>query len=290
VAVQEREAAESRAAAERTQRWEAVLRNQLSQERDRNEKLRAELAGLREQHQHLQEQHRQSQLAASESEQQIAALKTELAQQRETVARLTRESLTPPVTACRVHVDQTPRPMAPYGYWASPSGYRYGGTVVSGGSWHQRFGLRQTVRGLEQLRQVVEVAGHVRVFRPVGLLVDLQRPPQQRFGPYPFGNVLPALANLVEQPRRAGASCRPTRLPGRPAVPTPTALPPTAWWLERGIAGFHELLYRLLARGEFLSGHPAAQQILDQAMHTDDPRIGFQAVRTAEQGQPQEPG
>ena len=129
MAVQEREEAESRAEAESTQRWEVALRNQLSQERDATEKLRAELAGLREQHQRLQREHRQSQLAAHESQQQIAALKTELAQECETVARLTRESQTPVSTVreSTVHVDQTPRPMAPYGYWASPSGYRYGG-------------------------------------------------------------------------------------------------------------------------------------------------------------------
>jgi RNA polymerase sigma factor (sigma-70 family) len=30
-------------------------------------------------------------------------------------------------TRSTAHVDQTPRPMAPYGYWASPSGYRDGG-------------------------------------------------------------------------------------------------------------------------------------------------------------------
>jgi DNA repair exonuclease SbcCD ATPase subunit len=149
VAVQEREReavkVESRAQAERgRQQLEAAvlaLRNDLSQERDGNAKLRAQLAGLqqqhqqfreehqrlREQHQRLQEEHRQSQLAAHESQQQVAALKTELAQQRETVARLTRESQTPPVTVSAAYVDQTPRPMAPYGYWASPSGYRYGG-------------------------------------------------------------------------------------------------------------------------------------------------------------------
>jgi len=129
VAVQERqrEEFESRAAAERNQRLEAsvvALRNQLSQERDRNEKLRDQLARVQEQHQRLHEQHRQSQLAAHESQQQIAALETELAQQREARAR---DSQALPVTASRVHVDQTPRPMAPYGYWASPSGYRYGG-------------------------------------------------------------------------------------------------------------------------------------------------------------------
>lgn len=129
VAVQERqrEEAESRAKAERNQRLEAsvvTLRNRLSQERDRNEKLRDQLARVQEQHQHLQDEHRRSQLAAHESQQQIAALETELVQQRE--AR-TRDSQTLPVTASKAHVDQTPRPMAPYGYWASPSGYRYGG-------------------------------------------------------------------------------------------------------------------------------------------------------------------
>lgn len=59
-----------------------------------------------------------------EAESRAAAERT---QQWETVARLTRESQTPPVTASTAHVDQTPRPMAPYGYWASPSGHRYGG-------------------------------------------------------------------------------------------------------------------------------------------------------------------
>ncbi len=133
VAVQQRERqvaeAESRVEAERDrQRLDAAvvaLRNELARERSANGKLRDQLARLQEQHQRLQKEHRQSQLAASNSEQQIAALETELAQERE--ARLTRESQTPPVTASRLHVDQTPRPMAPYGYWASPSGYRYGG-------------------------------------------------------------------------------------------------------------------------------------------------------------------
>ena len=39
---------------------------------------------------------------------------------------------------------------------------------------HQRLGLRQPVRGLEQLSQVVEACGDVRVFGAVGLLVDGQ--------------------------------------------------------------------------------------------------------------------
>ena len=114
--VQQRERQVAVSRAEDRERLEAALRNQLSQERDRNEKLRAELAGL-------QEEHRQSKLAASDSEREVAALETELAQERD--AR-TRESQRPPVSASRGHVDQTPRPMAPYGFWASSSGYRYG--------------------------------------------------------------------------------------------------------------------------------------------------------------------
>ena len=101
-----------------------ALRNDLSQERDSNAKLRDQLARVQHENQRLQDEHRQSQLAASDAEQQIAALEAELPQQREAK---TRESKTPPVTVSRVRVDQTPRPMAPYGYWASPSGYRYGG-------------------------------------------------------------------------------------------------------------------------------------------------------------------
>jgi hypothetical protein len=62
-------------------------------------------------------------------ERELVALKADLDQKREKVVRLTRESPTPVSTVRKttVHVDQTPRPMAPYGYWASPSGYRYGG-------------------------------------------------------------------------------------------------------------------------------------------------------------------
>ncbi len=100
--------------------------NQLSQERNGNAKLRDQLARVQQQNQRLQDEHRQSQLTASDAEQQIAALETELAQQRKTS---TRESPTPVSTVreTTAHVDQTPRPMASYGYWASPSGYRYGG-------------------------------------------------------------------------------------------------------------------------------------------------------------------
>ena len=80
MAVQEREREEAVSRAEDRERLEAALRNQLSQERDRTEGLRVELAGLRQQHQRLQDEHRQSQLAASDAKRQIAALETELAQ------------------------------------------------------------------------------------------------------------------------------------------------------------------------------------------------------------------
>ena len=102
----------------------------MSQERDRNEKLRDQLAGLQHQHQRLQNEYRQLVVAARNSEREVVVLKADLVQERETVVRLTRESQAPVSTVreSRVaHVDQTPRPMAPYGYWASPSGYRYGG-------------------------------------------------------------------------------------------------------------------------------------------------------------------
>ncbi len=47
---------------------------------------------------------------------------------------------------------------------------------------HQRLGLRQTVRGLQQLSQVVEANGDRRVFGSVGLFVDGQRAAHQRLG------------------------------------------------------------------------------------------------------------
>jgi seryl-tRNA synthetase len=104
-------------------------RNQLSWERDRTERLRAQLARLQQQHQRLQDEHRQSMLSVQTLERELVALKADLVQEREKVVRLTRESPTPVSTVRKTsdHVDQTPRPMAPYGYWASPSGYRYRG-------------------------------------------------------------------------------------------------------------------------------------------------------------------
>jgi hypothetical protein len=47
---------------------------------------------------------------------------------------------------------------------------------------HQRLGLRQTVRVLQQLRQVVEVDGNVGVICSEGPLVDGQRSAYQRLG------------------------------------------------------------------------------------------------------------
>ena len=88
VAVQQRYEAESRAAAERTEQWETALRNQLAQERDRTEKLHAQLAGLREQHQRLQDEHRQSILSMRTLERKLLALKADLVAVRESVARL----------------------------------------------------------------------------------------------------------------------------------------------------------------------------------------------------------
>ena len=46
----------------------------------------------------------------------------------------------------------------------------------------KRLGLGQPVRGLEAMRQVVEVSGHVGVARSVTLLVDGQRAAHQRLG------------------------------------------------------------------------------------------------------------
>jgi hypothetical protein len=129
----ERELAEVQSELERQQQLSAtvvVLWNELSQARDGNVKLRDQLARVQQQNQRLQDEHRQSVVAARNSEREVVVLKADLVQERATVARLTRESQAPvsPVRESRVaHVDQTPRPMAPYGYWASPSGYRYGG-------------------------------------------------------------------------------------------------------------------------------------------------------------------
>ena len=50
------------------------------------------------------------------------------------------------------------------------------------GAAHQRFGLGQPVGGLEQLRQVVEAGGDVRVVGPEALFVNLQGAAHQRFG------------------------------------------------------------------------------------------------------------
>ena len=125
--------AESRAEMERQQQLTATvvaLRNELSQSRDGSAKLRDQLARVQHENQRLQDEHRQSMLSVQTLERELVALKADLVQERETAARLTRESQAPVSTVreSRVaHVDQTLRPMAPYGYWASPSGYRYGG-------------------------------------------------------------------------------------------------------------------------------------------------------------------
>ena len=47
---------------------------------------------------------------------------------------------------------------------------------------HQRLGLLQPVRGLQQLREVVEVAGDIGMLRPVAFLINRQRSPHQRLG------------------------------------------------------------------------------------------------------------
>ena len=128
----EQELAEAESEMERQQQLQATiakLRNEFSQERDRNENLRDQLSRVQEQHQRLQDEHRQSMLSVQTLERELVTLKADLVQEREKVVRLTRESTTPVSTVreSTAHVDQTPRPMAPYGYWASPSGYRYGG-------------------------------------------------------------------------------------------------------------------------------------------------------------------
>jgi hypothetical protein len=129
----ERELAEVQSELERQQQLSAtvvVLWNELSQSRDGNAKLRDQLARVQQQNQRLQDEHRQSMLSVQTLERELVALKADLVQVREAAVRLTRESQAPvsPARESKVaHVDQTPRPMAPYGYWASPSGYRYGG-------------------------------------------------------------------------------------------------------------------------------------------------------------------
>ena len=47
---------------------------------------------------------------------------------------------------------------------------------------HQRLGLGEPVRGLEELRQIVEVDGDVGVIGAVGFLVDGERAAHQRLG------------------------------------------------------------------------------------------------------------
>ena len=54
------------------------------------------------------------------------------------------------------------------------------GLIDLQGAPHQRLGLPQPVRGMEQRREVVEVTGHVRMLFPVAGLIDLQGPPHQR--------------------------------------------------------------------------------------------------------------
>ena len=71
---------------------------------------------------------------------------------------------------------------------------------------HQRLGLRQPVRGLEQLRQVVEAGGHVRVLGAVGLLVDGQRPAHQRLGLRQPVRGLEQLRQVVEAVATSGCS------------------------------------------------------------------------------------
>ena len=46
----------------------------------------------------------------------------------------------------------------------------------------KRLGLRQPVRGLKQLRQIVEADGHLGVIRAEALLVDGERAAQKRLG------------------------------------------------------------------------------------------------------------
>jgi hypothetical protein len=105
----------------------------LSQARDGNAVLHDQLARMQHENQRLGDEHRQSALAARTLERELVALKADLVQERATVVRLTRESQAPvsPVRETIAHVDQTPRPMASYGYWASPSGIGTG----DGGEW-----------------------------------------------------------------------------------------------------------------------------------------------------------
>ena len=63
---------------------------------------------------------------------------------------------------------------------------------------HQGLGLREAVRGLKQLRKIVQVSGHVGMTGAEAFLVDGQRAPHQGLGLGKSVRVLKQLRQIVE--------------------------------------------------------------------------------------------
>ncbi len=63
---------------------------------------------------------------------------------------------------------------------------------------HQRLGLGEAVRGLKQLREIVEVGRHIGMIGPEALLVDRERAAHQRFGLGEAVRVLKQRREIVE--------------------------------------------------------------------------------------------
>ena len=63
---------------------------------------------------------------------------------------------------------------------------------------HQGLGLRKTVRGLKQLRQIVEVSGHIGMIGAEAFLVDGERAAHQGLGLGKTVRGLKQLRQIVE--------------------------------------------------------------------------------------------
>ena len=76
-------------------------------------------------------------------------------------------------------------------------------------------------------------------------------PAHQRLGPCPRGEIVPAMADLVEQPRGVGVvSFGPLVGQRVERLQFPTGVLPANRVFQRGDAGFHQYLHRLLPRGD----------------------------------------
>lgn len=101
-------------------------------------RLRDQLTGVLDENRRLRKQLESASEETNEARERLDELKNELAVEKQRASRLARhisqDSLQLQDTEWAVrtarktttHHYQTPLPMAPYGYWASPSGYRYG--------------------------------------------------------------------------------------------------------------------------------------------------------------------